>query len=667
MADKTTAKNGAVKVHTLDVKALGDLVRQLHVERFGPLHRKIQERRDHLFNDPSVNPVLLAPYAGKSTFQTTRLRKIAVDMKSRLTENPPIFRVHPPRNTPRSQQRADTFEAVLASGWKNVQLRQQIDIVSGLVDGLLGDCYGVFHWRKFSELWPRMGELETCDSLPEDTEEAKRFKETDDGKYVETDDSFQDREKRRKAHAGYPWYMEAVNPTTFSFDTDISTANGMSVAITVTDIAVLEYARELDKKQIYLSLGEQKKDIRAYRAAERPEDWMPSGPQWAGKKVTVATVWTRDEFYEMVSEGGAIGATGTTWEIVQSGHHPYGMPPFSLATADVWNVPEPLRHYEPALAGMMRLKPMLDFIEAMGEILAISTAAPIFVLESENTPGTFAVTQDGKQMVLSLDAAMATEMPPGYHLRDIRGEIGTGFMQYLESRRREFIDLMPQIGITEVGASTTAWNMMLQMEQAAVPIKRYLNAIVQAIQIGQRSMASVMAMSAEDGGFGEPIYTFAMTKDGKVDKSTVVGVKPEEIETLEIDVGVNPRGAAERIAHEQHGLTLLGAGLITTVEFQSEFRQVPDPWGVVAELMAERISRPFIEMDLQQQLTAHYGNKIMTGPGGELVGPGGAAVEPEQAVTQAAAASPMSGVNNGIAGGLQALPPLSGPSMNGAP
>ena len=170
-----------------------------------------------------------------------------------------------------------------------------------------------------------------------------------------------------------------------------------------------------------------------------------------------------------------------------------------------------------------------------------------------------------------------------------------------------------------------------------------------------------MAMSAEDGGFGEPIYTFAMSKDGKIDKSTVVGVMPEEIETLEIDVSVNPRGAAERIAHVEHGLRLLGAGVITDVAFQADYMQVPDPWGVITDLMSQKVSPAFVESDSVQQLTAHYGSPIMIGPDGQLVGPGGAPVEPEQAVRAATAAGPMSGVNNGISDGLQALPPLARP------
>ena len=663
------SENEAVRVKTLSVKELGVLINQLHGERFRALHEKITgpgQRAAHYFNDESANPVLPKPYTGKSTYQTQRVRKAGVDLKARLTENQPIPRVHPPQSTPKSQKRADALEMVLASGFQDVQGRQQADILGALVDGQLYQCYGVFHWRKYLELWPSMSEKEELKSEPLDGE-AKRYKR-DGAKYIETDDSFQTREKRRKALAGFPWYLAAIHPATFSFDPDPGVPNGMRVALTVTEISVMEYCDELKKKGIFLSGDNQQKKggrtkIRAYTAPERPAEWMPSGPRWAGRKFSVAVVWTADEFYELVREGPVIAeASGESgWEIVQSGTHPYGMPPFALAPADQWNEPDPVRRYEPALAGLLRLKPIIDFLEAMAEVLAVSTAAPIFVLESENVPGTFAVDAEGKQLVLSLDSAMGAQLPPGYRLRDIRGEVSAGFVQFLDTRRQEFQEIMPRMGISEVGASTTPWNMMLQLQESAVPVKRYLANLVHALRIGFRSMASVMALSAEDGGFGEPIYTFAVTENGKIDKTTVVGIEPGEIETLEIDVQINPRSSAERITSEQHGITLLSAGLITEREFDEEFRQIPDPSRAAAERMAERISRPIIEDAVRRRVAAHFGPDRQVGPGGSIIGEGGQEVPPQEAVASAAAAGPLTGVNNGVAGGLQPLPPMRGP------
>ena len=619
----------------LTVEELRQIINRLHSGRDGtkgryrPLHDKSLTRRQHFHNLDAANPQLPEAYKGKSTYQTDFLRRTHVRHRARVTEHRPVAHVTPPKRTAKLQEKADQLEAVLNRMYDLIEEREGINIQGALSDGQNIDCFGVLHWIKATDIWPELPKREIRESLPE-VEGFEDDRDSDGektGKFRETDSALQDRNRRTKASAGVPWHVEVVDPRMCSFIADRSTANGFGIFVIVKASALLEYNEALSRDGKFVSINQQNSDLRVYLERDRPDPELSPGETdiW-GKDVEIAEVWTRDKFYELVRNDK------TDWKLVKSADHPYEMPPFALAAGNEINDSDPVLRYEPVLEGLFRQKPGFDRVMAMNEILAEAIAMPLWWIETAE--GLPQLDDEGKPIVLTRDTLAAHALPAGSKLVKADFEINQGFINLLNLRRQEMEDAAPEVGVAEVTGSTQAWAILLQQQQASLEPKQQVLEQQKAIRTMMRNMALVMSKPADQGGFGQPVPVYAKLKNGQVDTSTVIWVEPEDIETLEVDLLIQPRSSAEVITNTQFGLDMLAQGRITEREWREDFKGDEQPTERIKEVLIERSYLPLEQAVIQQALAEKNAELIVLGPNGTFVGMGGNEVLPEQVLQQ---------------------------------
>lgn len=595
--------------------------------RFGKLHELVRIREQHFHAAEEADPVLEYPHDQVAGFQSDLPRRTWVDMKARLVENPFRFRVTPPRDTPKQRQKADDFEKVLNLGFMALQKRHNIWLQSDLGDGQIVDCYGILHWQKATDIWPKFPDGNVLDSMP-DPEDAGDYTEGEDGKYYETETSKQERDKRAKAKAGFPWYVEVIHPSMFSFVEDRSCANGMAAALVLRTVPLLEYAdklRQTDK--IHLSLNAQDNRIHIYEERERPADNDPSvaGETAWDTKVYKAEFWTRDEYYELVSSGGG-GKAPANWVLVKSFKHPYEMPPFALAEADHFNTPDPAYKYRPALDGIFRIKPFYDRDITLGRAIAEQTALPLYYIKQSD--GSYMVGEDGKQLTLTKNALAAMTLPPGAEIVTVAPEMGDAFIQFLKVTGEEMQEAAPETGSVEVGASTAPWTIRLAQDQANVYVKQLKIAQARALEAMGQNVLLVAQKPASDGGIGQPMWMY--DEDGKL-----IGLDPNELNGMEIAVDINPTSNAQQIAQIEHGRTLLADENVplTQEQFLEEYMGEENVTERIEAYTAEQVYRTkFREAVIDQKLAEQFGKLFFIAPGGVPVGMGGEPLTPEDAL-----------------------------------
>lgn len=642
--------------------------------RFKALHDKIAVRREHYHNLKAANPTLPAPYTGKSEYQSDVLRRTHIKHRARITENPPVARVTPPRDTAKLRDDADMLEAVLNRIYDIVQERTGQNFQSLLSDGQDRDCYGILHWVKADHIWPKFPDADIRGELPEDQSEAKRYDAGPDG-YTETDASRQERDKHAKARAGVPWHIEVVDPPTCGFVEDISSANGMAIFARVTEVGFLDYRDALRKDKVTISLNQADKRVLVGRERQRPDEQSDSGTGAWGDTLRVGEVWTRDECYELVQ--GTLSGSHTPWELVKSWKHPYEMPPFAIAYGHRNQHPDPVEAYEPVLEGLFRVKPGYDFVMALNEIIAQSIALPVWHIEREN--GTPRLDESGKPLVLSRDMLQATTLNPGEKLVKAEFELNPAFIGLMELRQKELADAAPSVGQSEISSTTQAWAILLQQQQASIEPKQIVLEQQRAIRTMFRNMAMVMSKPADKGGFGQPVYVYAKEQDGKVNSSTAIGIDPADIPTLDIDVDINPRSAAEVVTRTQLGVDLLEKRVITLPELYEDYMAKASPGDKVKANIAYWAFEDYVKAGVvKQEIAAKYAKSFVQGPNGTFIGMDGQQATPEQ-VLQANGQQPIpppqsmngaGGMPGGMAGGLPpmgAAPPgLPGLAVPGA-
>lgn len=664
----------AIEATTFDEETCNRIITQLArrfvsgsgVETGDLLIDRIRTRRAHFFNLPSADPRLSKPWdkAGY-TRQTTQLATVHSELKARLLDPDPLVRVEAHPDTATNRANGEDLAEVLNVGWQLIQERTGQDIIGNLIDGMAIDCYGVLHWTKADDIWPEVPDYDYLDELPNDAEKEnyyprKRKAMFKDGKpvkdgesqdgaetkmvYREKPDSIVARRRTDKARAGFPWYIEAVDPATVYWVRDRSLSEGEAMVVVVREIGVLDYAGTLQKDdQLTLSLNQLDNKVRIYGETDAPDDTLPTGSSW-GYSVAIAQVWTRDEFYELCSDhatdGG--GAYDGQWTLVKSHKHPYERPPFTIVPAIEVNVADPSLRYQPILNNMFQVKSRLDHQMALLDVIATSTAVPVYYLSNVQT-GQPKLLEDGSRIELTTDSAAAIAVPDGYELKELRPDISQGFMQSVEFTKQEMEEAKPSTGQADVSAATKPWTARISVQQANVAPAMWLGNIATGLSIMFRNMAKVMSKSADDGGFGEEIVVFSRTTNGKADSSKTVGIAPEDISSLDVSVELSKVSAPERITLEEHGRELLNdpkVGL-TRVEFIEDYEGKPNAEDVDAMRKGTAMFEQFIEHPwLQQKAAAWLGTQFMMGPNGQDIGAGGQVVSPDQ-VAQANGITPM--------------------------
>lgn len=581
----------------LDEEALKSMIDELET-RFQPLFDVISTRRAHAHNLDAANPELPPRYANKSTYQTDIVRRTHVELKGRLTQNPYLIDVAPARDVQDQRDAANRLQDVMLAGLSNIEDREGINILSSLADGLSLYCYGVLHWSKADDIWPAVPRSEG-----------------------EADDIYRDRRNQTHAVAGFPWYVEVVQPDDFMFVRDRSLANGLGLCVVRKTIGLLDYFAQ---KDITAAAASQVSKVPLYAEEEAPRDDGPSMGTWK-KTITLYQVWTRDEFYELKKDGQVLS-------IEKAGPHPYGMAPFAIAAANEINESDIVLRYEPAMQGLYRVKPFYDRIMAYYHVIAEMIALPYYYLRNTGS-GESLVSEDGNIVTLSRDAALSQKIPDGYTLEQLPFELNPAFVQAVKFMADDLQAAAPQTGQAEVSTSTQPWALRLQQEQANVEPQRYLQNIARAIRTMARNMAKVMSMPVNEGGFGEDVATFSVLNKGQRKKQVTVSIKPEEILSLDIDVSINAMSTAEQITLEEHGRQMLDDPNVqmTLEEFVRDYQRIPDSTDVVAAREAYAVWNQFVKPQTIQQLLAALGlNTYVFGPEGQIIGPNGQPASPAQ-------------------------------------
>lgn len=632
-----TEPKSLIQVETWGAKDCAEIIARLvdgDKPRFGALHEKIngtRGRRAQYHNLKGANPILPAPYTGKSDYQTDILRRTHIRHRARVTENHPVARVTPPRDTAKQQELADTLEAVLNRIYDLAEERTGQNFQSLLSDGQDRDCYGILHWVKANSIWPHFPEASELDALPDDPKEAAAYasEPNDAGKYVETDASRQSRDKHAKARAGAPWHIEVVDPTECGFIEDITSANGFGIFVRVKDVGFLDYNTALlqDTGHV-ISLNQADKKVLVGVETSRPKEGdSSSAGSWGPIALKVGYVWNRTECYELVQ--GTIGGEHTDWGLVRSFEHPYEMPPFAIAYGHRNQHPDPVQAYEPVLEGLYRIKPGYDFVMALNEIIAQSIALPVWWIERQD--GTPRLDERGKPIVLSRDSVRAAELQPGEKLVKAEFDLNPAFVALMQLRQEELKEAAPSVGVAEVSATTQAWALLLQQQQESIEPKQIVVEQERAIRTMWRNMALVMSKNADEGGFGQPVVVYGKTKDGKLQGDTVIGIDPADIPTLEVDAEINPRSAAEVITRTEHGLKLLESRVITLPEFKADYQMVENPQDDVKQNIAWWTAVDYLQPGIiKQELAKKYAAYVVMGPNGAFIGMDGQQMTPEQ-------------------------------------
>lgn len=602
--------------------------------RFAKLHDKIRLRELHYHNDPKVDPPLPEPYANGSRYQTDFLRRTNVRLLARQTENQPIIKVMPGSSKATEASQAENFARVMNRILDLVQERERLDITRTLHHNANALAYGVLHWCKAPDVWPKMGDYKHTDTPGGDFND---YEEVDDEeksvpkskRYREKDDAYRKRQNHAKAEAGAPWFIECPHPGQFAFIEDRSQENGMALATLRRRIPFLDYAKKVkNQDKITLSLNDSDSKIAIFEEKDAPPSNSPSGGDYRswGRVVYVVEVWTRDEYYEMASGS----EHGVGWTLIKSHKHPYKMPPFALAVGHENPSPDPAYKFEPLMTGIYRIKPFYDKARSLADIIAEMIALPLWYIELGDGQQ---FTQGGKPVFLSRNSLTAQVMPKGSKLVKVDFQMNPAINEWINSLKEEMEDAAPSTGATAISAATQAWAIRLQQAEANIEVQPSVRSVVSAIRTMSRNMAFVMSLNADEGGFGEPIWVYAKTKDGMIDKSTAIGVDPADIPTLELEVTIDSHSSAERITMEQHGLDMMANefSLITRREWAEDYAGKPDAERAIMEKDAETIWLTKIKpVVMEQELAREYEDFIVLGANGMFVGPGGVEVSPEQ-------------------------------------
>ena len=497
------------------------------LSRFSSLHQKIRHREAHLYNSDEVDPRISAPHRGAQPWQTDLLRRTWSQLRQRLTEHPLRVHVEPPDDSPSARQAADNLEHVLEQGLRQAEERSHLSLQADLGYGQVCLCFGVLHWQRAADRVPPLPAREQRGSRPADPEERRRFRRarSEDGPalpWIETEASRSDRDRQRQAAAGFPWDIEVIRPDQFAFVEDYGSGNGLGLAIVLREVGLQEYRDQLraqDDIQLRVSSIAGERSLAISGTDDVTLAHGPSTVGW-GKRVRIAAVWTRSEYYELAALDGASARDGRRpdgslrheWTLIKSHAHPYEMPPFAIAEADTNDHPEMSRRWEPTLEGIYRAKPRYDYERSLGRFLAEQTAIPLYWIQ--NADGSWRTDEDGHRIELSPDAAAVEVLPAGASLHRVESRVDPAFVEFLRMSHDELMAAAPDSGSVErgeIGPNTQPHTLNLLLGSRNLQVQQLKRAQTKAVCVMLRNMALVMAKPLADGGFGAPVWVFAPT------------------------------------------------------------------------------------------------------------------------------------------------------------
>lgn len=688
-----------------DEQGVRSLIEQ-NEKRFSALHTKIEKRHAHFHNLDEVNPQLDPPFDTGPKFQTDELRRIHSALKARLTENHFTISCTPKRDMSTQREAATLMEQYFNDGLRLIEERENMQLQGVAADGQIISCYAVLHWSMAKDLWPEVPEpdyltpdeytpengntfsaLYKGEDQPDEAESdspyyieesdaaPNGYRQNPDGtpvmrpvsRYRENEDAVQERYRKSCAEAGFPWNVEYIHPNGFMFVRDRSQLAGLAIAIVRREVGLLDYIDELkasDEPDDTISLNQADKSIPVYGEMDAPVHSLtahgslagiqfPSESDWS-TTATVYQVWTRDEFYEVLVKEGIFA-------IVKSGTHPYKKPPFTIIAANTVFSPDPALMYEPALEGVFRMKPFYDYQMSLMQTISEQIALPYYYWKHTST-GQPMLNEKGEKITFQRDSAEAEEAPAGYELTKVDFELNPAFMTAVQWTAEALDKAGPPTGRAEISASTQPWAIRLQQAQESVEPAMLLNGISRGILEMVRNMAYVHSLPPGKGGFDEPVYTFGVTKDGKVDKDKTESIDYKTVVSLDFDVTIVAESAAEAITKQEHGRQLLADPSVplTDVYWARDYANWEDPEERVRDYWAYSDYQQFVRPGLAAAVRAEkFGKLAILGADGTWTGYGGSQIPPEQVLRMKG----QQGAGGAPAGGAQGAPPATMPNL----
>lgn len=669
-----------------DCKRKADALRKPFEDPRG-LHERVRWRTKHMFLDPSVDPQMpgsVMGHEGKwsgplqaSAVQKTRLKQINARLKARVCENPWKVECTPIKDTIAGRGLANDAEALLMQGFDHIQQQTGIDIQGNLYDGLAWKAVGVLHWRIDTSVWDddmpdydERDELDECD-MCEGTGKAdgekcpecrgrgytgnRDYVEDDyadgrkkKGKYRESDESVKERIARYKAECGFPVYLETLEPSQCYWVQDKSTLSEFREFMVARVISLGEWK---DEKRAALEKREalRERDAPAQNIQGTIEHWMPEASDYE-REVTLYQYWTRRYWYEWV-DGDE--------DVFDMGEHHYGMPPFAFAVARYNDVASPAWAYLPALDAMLEEKPEFDRVRSIMNWGIEQGAIRQHFLQQK--AGVMPVLQDGDQdLDMSATAGGAAKIPPGLELITVGGEgMNAQFERLYEFTAKDMQDAEPGTGFATFGASTQPWSARQERDQENMEPKSYIGSIARCLQVMVNNL--IRCFADEEHGPGE-VFGYAKIGDtGKLDRTKVLSMKPKDWENVIADVSIQEVGSLERASLMETGLILLEKGVITLVEYFTDYMGVPNGEKKYAQLKVFQMwEREILPGMLRQSAAEYLGPKYAIAPDGVPVGMDGRAVTDEQ-VIQANGGTPLVQQPQMAPNGMGATPPAMAP------
>jgi hypothetical protein len=609
------------------------------------LRPMIIKRRQHFHNlsVPGIAPVLAGALKEMPVFQTDILRRTHQQLKPRLTENHFTVRIISPTDSAKDRKPANKVELVVNQGIRLIEERLGYTLQGALSDGQIIDGVGLLHWQKRDELIPPRPDPEELGSVrgfsDDDKNKYRRTRKNGKTRYVQKAEDVEEKHKNNFVKAGFPWHCQVVSGTDAMWWED---DDGLAMVIRISTVRLLQYVRDNDKQAPndneipYLSFNDADEKLRFYRVrGEAPTEL--TGRTTFNDRVMIAHVWTRDEFYELISDtifqDQASFVGGWILNPAKTMKHPYGDIPWAVVPAVNANSETPELKYEPMLEGVFRLKPLYDRSTSLMLGFLEQDANPFYYLRSLGPGQERLLDEDGDTLYVTQDSDLAKKIPDGYELVRVDFDVGPGEVEAVKFLRDEIHDAIPSTGKAEVGTSTQPWTMRLNLQQENIEPKSLIQLQNLGFQKMVRSMLHVMSLPAEEGGFGEPVYAYCKVVDGEVEKRSIIGIEPEDVQTLDVEIDTVSTSQSERITLVEHGRALLADPMVplTTTKFIEEYMGEADPDKVYAQWQARQaFEQQVIPAILPQELAAWLGTRVLMGNGGEFIGPGGVPMSPEQ-------------------------------------
>ena len=593
-------------------------------------HRRVNWRRLHFDNDASVEPKLGEYIAGKpapnnpftdvSDFQSDTPRRIAQQVISRLSENPPVFKAV----TRRASSNSDAINAsLIANAWlREVEQRTNVKVQQAMGYGQVRDCYAIIHTYRLDHLRPpverevyTVEEFQAMVSAGQDT--SGLMTSLDGEGYEETEETRKSRRDEQYAGAGCPWTIEFPDPMYFA-RIPSKYGPGDDVVVLAYEVDAFLYDLNIDKEiaGVPSDLGSlvAAPGIEQSRSDSDATYNTPSSTDYRDRR-KVWQIWTREEFYELADyqivtgRGRSRRLRSGGFKLVKAFKHDYGQVPFFVVWANRNYSPDPATEAEPYLEGIYRLKPDFDRSMKLASALVELTAMPQFYRQDDpNAPSH--LLEDGDIPDEDSESMHGGKIPAGQRVVPLNTQVTHGIPQVLQLKMAMMKEAEPGTGSVEIGASTAPWTARIWQTQANIGPRLLLE-----------NQAAALRWCAEiwrDWHVRHPEEPFLAYTHPSQSKKEIVKLDPKKLASLEFECSISPLSSAERLTIAEHLSGFVERGFRKKVDLLSEGFGEKDPYTYDNELLVDNAILPFKQKLVETMMQARAAKMFTTGSDGKV-------------------------------------------------